>query len=373
MTSLPLLLFVMLVLIVTVSWIYRIWGFKGLYYERYFEQKHCIEGEEILLVEKLQNRKWLPMFWVRMEATISANFRFHQQEKELHVDSGKEFQYHRSIFSLMPFTQITRRHTVSCQRRGCYRFNSLFMAYGDPFGFTTYTKNEKLDIELLVFPKPLSKSEIKLPSHSWQGDVTVKRWIVEDPFLISGVREYRVGDTLSKVNWKATARSNKLQVNQMDYTSDQNLMIVLNFDMSKEGWNAIENPAPIEYGIRYVITLAQYAVKHGMKIGFLSNGQLIDGEKMALCRLKEGSGKAQLRLLNEILAKFIVKRTIPFEAMVEQEVERRTHDYDYIILTSYVSEKLQAQFKKLERNGNAVKVVPLLQEAPSHQRGEAVG
>ena len=55
-----------------------------------------------------------------------------------------------------------------------------------------------------------------MPSRKWQGDVLVKRWIMPDPFLVGGLREYRAGDPMRSVHWGASARTGRMQVKTYD-------------------------------------------------------------------------------------------------------------------------------------------------------------
>ena len=73
-------------------------------------------------------------------------------------------------------------------------------------------------------------------SHGWQGDITVRRWINEDPFYPAGVREYRPGDEMRRINWKAVARTGDLQVNQFDYTADRKLYLLVSMWKSRKRW-----------------------------------------------------------------------------------------------------------------------------------------
>ena len=93
--------------------------------------------------------------------------------------------------------------------------------------------------ELLVYPKPALVPIHELPYHSWQGDQSVRRWIISDPFIIAGVRGYQAGDTYKQINWKATAKTGTLQVHQYDFTADRRLMIYLNVDDAEGMWRSV--------------------------------------------------------------------------------------------------------------------------------------
>src|SRR5699024_9228119 len=144
-------------------------------------------------------------------------------------------QFHKSLFSLKPYKKITRWHDVTCLKRGDYRMETVTMTSGDPLGFNP--KHRVINVSnanILVYPNLVPLGDIPFPTHSWMGYITVRRWIVEDPFLTAGVREYTHGDSMNAINWKATARTGNLQVNKKDFTADPHLMIYLNFDDIEE-------------------------------------------------------------------------------------------------------------------------------------------
>jgi Uncharacterized conserved protein (some members contain a von Willebrand factor type A (vWA) domain) len=186
-----LLTFVLLMLLQAIF--FRRIGLVRIRYDRRLSARSCFQDDEIEMVETIENRKWLPVPWLRVESQIPAGLRFGSQAN-LDISSGSIYQNHKSLFSLMPYTRITRRHTVKCAKRGYYRAESVTMTAGDLFGFASTARRIELGFELIVYPKPLLPEEWDLPTHSWMGEAVVRRWIVDDPFLIAGTREYRYGD-----------------------------------------------------------------------------------------------------------------------------------------------------------------------------------
>src|SRR5699024_939189 len=146
----------------------------------------------------------------------------------------KHDQYHKSLFSLMPYTGIKRRHKIKCNKRGFYSLKSAAVTSGELFGVQDVSKTLQFGVQLIVYPKLLPIDKVPLPSHSCLCDITIRRWIVDDLFIISGVREYSYGDSLNKVNWKATARVGSLQVHNNDFTAKPNILIYLNVDITED-------------------------------------------------------------------------------------------------------------------------------------------
>lgn len=357
-----------LIIVVAQGLVFRYWGQKGLKYERFFGTRACFEGEEVELVERIANRNWVPVPWLRLESLIHAGLKF-QNQSNLDISDGTMFQNHKSLFSLMPFTQITRRHRIVCKKRGCYRLNTASMTCGDLLGVYRNTIKLVLNVELLVYPKLADLDVLSLPSHSWQGDISVRRWIVEDPFMISGAREYRYGDPLKGVNWKATARSGSLQVHQLDYTADHRLMILLNVEDHAKMWSQVNDEELFEQGISYAAAIAAQAIDQGMETGFGTNAHLIDLPRDPVY-IEARNGPAQMTFLLETMAKLVAGRRIPFDDLLQEVAEQGATNLDIVVISAYMSEKMIQPIEQLRRSGNAVELLMLNKEsAPMEEAG----
>lgn len=336
---------------------YKRWALKKVTYDRYFDKHAVFEGESVHMVENIANRKLLPLLWLRLESMIHAGLKFDRQAN-LSISSGKLFQNHKSLFSLPPYKQIVRRHRVTCTQRGIYKLGSATMTSGDPLGAIIVTKKFPLSLELVVYPSVVALEQVPLPNHSWLGDITVRRWIVEDPFVTAGTREYRYGDTLNSINWKATARTGALQVHKKDYTADHRLIILLNFEVNEQMWNTVTQPELIELGIRYAATLSGYAIDRGIDTGFACNG-CIEGQSNEPVRLPAASGEAHWFGMLETMARLELATSVTFDTLLEQEVIAGTRNADLLIISAFVSEKMQRWIGELQALGNGVEVLHL--------------
>ncbi|GIP35732.1 DUF58 domain-containing protein [Paenibacillus sp. J2TS4] len=351
------ILFVSFIVVLAQSLIYKRLALKNLSVHRSFSKSAVFEGEDVQMVERIANRKLLPVPWLKLESLIHANLQF-QKQFNLNISGGQMFQNHSSLFSLMPYTQITRRHHIRCLKRGAYSVNSATITCGDVLGMQSVFKTLPLQAELLVYPRAVPMDEIPLPYRSWQGELLVRRWMMEDPFMINGVREYRYGDSMKDVNWKATARTGKLQVHNRGYTADHRMMVCVNFEVSEEMWNAVTDPELIEKGIAYAATLTEDGIRQGMEVGFGCNGYTVDDPQHPV-RIEPLSGQGQMTLLYETMAKLVIECNCEMSAFLEAEVRSGQQNTVYLLITSYVSGKIQEKIHRLESNGNRVEIVPL--------------
>jgi uncharacterized protein (DUF58 family) len=82
------------------------------------------------------------------------------------------------------------------------------------------------------------------------------------------LREYRSGDPLRKVAWKASARRGKLLVAETDMERAQQIWIVL--DASLENWSGPAGARPIDLGLDAVASLAEAYLSVGAHVGLVA-------------------------------------------------------------------------------------------------------
>lgn len=341
------------------SVLFSLTNLRKIHYTRRFGRATAYEGETVELIEVIRNAKPFPVPWLRVESRISPFLRFGHagmgEEREIAAQ-----QYHRSVFFLGPMSQVTRRHEVTCLKRGHYDVGSVALTAGDLVGLSLKSRQLTLPCELDVYPRILSEEELATPSTRWQGELVVRRWIMPDPFLTAGIRDYQPGDPLRDVHWRATARTGTLQVKVRDYTADPRMLVVLNVQTSEEQWGDLMDyeQEGIEQGIRIAATLCMRALGAGVEAGFASNACLT-GEK--------GQGKtifvparrsqAQANILLSTMARLLIHRETSFNTFLEELTLEK--GIDVVILSTYDSEELRARMERLRRNGNSATLLRL--------------
>lgn len=325
-------------------------GLKHVSYDRHFSRERVFEGEKVDLVEVLANDKLIPVPWVRVESRISSNLRFRRQENMgITLD-----RFHKSLFFLGAYSRITRRHEVTCLRRGYYDCSLTSIVAGDLFGVGHDRADVTGDAKLFVYPAVLRPDELPETALKWQGDITVRRWILPDPILVTGIRAYRSGDPQKDVHWGATARTGSLQVKQRDYTVSPRAMLVLNCQISERQAGAMEpkDEEYIEGGVRICAALAAWCVRSGVDVGFLTNGEsrLADIDLHIPPRCSE----AQLERILEALAVLRIKMTVDLHVLLDRQLENSMTDMDILIVSAYWSEPLEERAQRLRQMGNSV-------------------
>ncbi|MBO0994714.1 DUF58 domain-containing protein [Bacillus sp. SD088] len=354
-----------IIIIIGQVFVFHRWGLAKIRYRRSFSKQAVFTGESIEMVDEISNKKLLPVPWLRLESKIDANLQFQKRSNlDNEVHAGGDF--HRTLFSLMPYQKVRRRQMLTCQKRGYYRFETVSLTTGDIFGFGQVFKSVPSKAEIIVYPSLISMDDIPLPTHSWLGDVVVRRWIMEDPFLIAGVREYSPGDPLNTINWKATAKSQVLQVSQKDFSADHHLMIYVNFTQTEDIWRPIVDELLMEKAISYAASIAQYALDNGIDTGFGCNSYFNEMDKQSI-HIDPANGEQHLMYLLETMAKLKIGSSTYFDFFLKDEVEREVEGTDILIITALVTDKMREYIKQLEARGNSVEILELEPAEPLKQ------
>lgn len=338
--------------------VFRYYNFRRLSYSRRFDKTCAYEGERVELLENIENKKMLPVPWLRAESRIPKQLAFEKEHLDAHEVSGG--LYHKSIFYLSPMCRITRHHEVLLKKRGAYDAGSVVITCGDLFSIARSERHMDLDCNITVYPRILPDDQLPDPAHKWLGDLSVKRWIMPDPFLVNGIRDYRAGDSLKDVHWRASARTGDLRVKVRDFTSDPKAMVVLNIQTSDNQWADVgESDADnMEQAIRIAATMCVRALKNGMQAGFASNACLDKkaGSGECICLPSRSGGEQADRIL-DTMAHLILHRELSFSTFLESLMHLRGEDI--LILSFYETEEIIRQMNELRKNGNTVALLRL--------------
>lgn len=350
-------IFITLVIVIIHVYIYSRFSLARIDYVRSFSERAVFEGEDIEMTDELSNRKLLTVPWLRLESRMSKHLTFkHQSNQDSDMNHGG---YHRTLFSLMPYQKFKRKRSLTCSKRGLYQFKTVALSAGDVFGFSESFKDVSSQAEVIVYPRLMDMKDIPLPVYSWLGDITVRRWMMEDPFLIAGVREYAYGDPMNMVNWKATARTSSLQVNKNEYTADHELMIYINFNQTDDIWLPIRDESLMEKSISYAATIAEYALSEGMRTGFGCNSYFTGSPQNESIRIEPENSGQQLTYLLESMAKLAIDSKKSINTFLREDIEAERKGNDILLITTTKTEEMQENIQLLENLGNAVEVLML--------------
>lgn len=116
-------------------------------------------------------------------------------------------------------------------QRGVYNWDELVIKVGDILGVGTNQKKYNLPFSLWVYPAYLDLPVI--PGRgSWGEGLRMNRGLVNSNYL-RGIRDYRDGDRLSQIDWRATARTSRFKVREWEQEVHKPAFLLLDCSSSQ--------------------------------------------------------------------------------------------------------------------------------------------
>ena len=332
--------------------LYRVFALRRFRYSCELTRHRVSEGESVELVETVENGGFLPLLWIRIETGFHESLLFVRNDSA-RVSGGS---YHRSVLSAPPFRRIQRRYGIVCSKRGYYRLGASVVTGGDPLGMLNQIREFRSDIELYVYPAPLPWHGLVLPARSWLGDAVVRRFILPDPFMPSGVRSYLPGDPIKDINWKASARTGGLVVHKHDFTAD--VKFTAFFDVDAETGQSVDSDSRqqqiMEQGIRLLAFVLDASVRNGRQTALRANSaSRRDGQEI---EVPPGFGRGQREQLLAAMAEMQFLHTRSFSTLL-REAAQTEKNADILLMTRFVTNEIQAEVESLRRSGNLVEIL----------------
>jgi uncharacterized protein (DUF58 family) len=327
--------------------------FHKLNYKCEFSLKEAHEGDSLYLVETVYNCKLLPVPWLKVDIHSSRWLDFAGTCSVIAQDDRRV----TSSFTLKSYQRTTRKWKLKCLKRGVFTTENVTLVSGDLLNFRIVSIPAAVNAQLIVYPEIIDLDELFTPVNLQQSDKTVNRWIVDDPFMVSGIREYTPGDPLNRIHWPATAKTGRLMVKKNDFTSQRSLTVLLNMQSQLYEYADTINKKIIELGIKASATLLDRALKEGTPVRLGTNG-CISADARKEIFTGEAADKEHVTELFKILARLLMKNVKDFERMLD-EVLPVLENTEVVIITAYMSKRLCEQSDQLVLAGNTVSIILL--------------
>lgn len=221
--------------------IYEKNGLKNVYYSLRISTSEAFEGDDIEIVEEIENAKRLPLVWVRSEISCSRQLTFKGQQRsedgsaESEDKNGEQREQRgliAGIFVLRGYQKCRRVWKVHCDRRGVMTIDNAVIAVSDLLGMSKRAKTFSVTNSVKVLPAPADMDAGTLSGDLFIGNMQVRRFVLPDPFMISGAREYTGREPMNRIHWAQTARTGNLMVYNNEFTTERRMMIILNMQRS---------------------------------------------------------------------------------------------------------------------------------------------
>ena len=218
---------------------------------------------------------------------------------------------------------MTKQVPMTFQQRGVYQAGNYHLSAGDLLGFRE-SKCHGDGTSIVVMPH-LSQQRTALDAvGGFIGDISVKQFILEDPILTTGFRDYTGREPMRTISWTRTAQAGSLQVKQYDYTAERHIVVLLNVEGADE--------AQFEECLRLTRSVCERLEQQKVPYGFRTNGNL-PGPVGKVTSMVEGLGQQHLQTILYGLGSADGMCFHSFRYLTKQTLRTRKSSEAYIVIT----------------------------------------
>lgn len=264
-----------------------------------YSKTHAGIGEPVELFIDVTNKKHLPLPVLYVKFKTSRTFLYKTTENSAISDH----YYRNDVFSILGNQQVKRSLTFTTTKRGYFTIDTVNLVINDMFFRHPEGHNLSNHCALYVFPDILCGRKELLLTKALIGDILTKN-LYADPLSFRGIRDYTPSDEMRYINWKSSAKHQKLMVNTYFDTQTTSVVLIANFDTH----TMIHADKMREYIVRVCATLIESMNKQHFSLQLLSNAPDIITNLPVTTKM--GSGNEHTKTLYEALARVNVTKEL---------------------------------------------------------------
>jgi len=188
-----------------------------------------------------------------------------------------------AVVSLEKAGTLRLAYTVRSQVKGDFVLGPVRVRSFDPLALGAHDVALDLRSPLVVAPamEDLRRAQLQpRRTRPWFGQVPSRRIGPGTEFW--GLREYVAGDEVRRINWKASARLERLFTNE--YEGERSGDVVIVVDARRESFVGTEADNPVEHAVRAALGIADRVLAAKNRAGLIVQRQVIDWVPLAFGR-----------------------------------------------------------------------------------------
>ncbi len=345
-------------------------GLNRIYYEISVSQALLEPDEEFVIRSTIENHKPLFLPYLSMEEIFPYEIQLPETDQLERDTTGVQFYtntasaqyeqtrnaYLKSSFYLMPNQKFTREVRASLPHRGRFLLRGCHLHGGDFLGLSDSSRSFPTTREVVVMPKRAPIPDIGRLVGDFLGDLSVNRFIFEDPMLTIGFSDYTGREPLRDISWSQTARLGRTMVKNYDHTVDLSVTILLNIQSADPHSN---DEQPVETCISMVRSLCETLEEQHIKYSFLTNAVPI-GMIGGSGEIEQGSGNRHFFAVMETLGRITSVGAKAFANTILKACRTAEQGCHHILVTPDVSPDWAEQLRLLEKlsDGHILMMTP---------------
>ena len=316
-----------------------------------FEQEEIEEGNCVRIIETAENQKLLPIPALTLKFQLDKKLDFLEKENTARSDQ----QYRNDCITVMSYQRTVRIFTVTGTRRGYYRINQVNLVAVDLLYRSLMYEDRENHSSVYVYPGHCKVVGLEHICNQIYGTFLRNSMLYEDPFEFRGIRDYTSHDPVKKMNWKASAKTGSLMVNQYYDTFSQNITLFLNVKTQR----ILDQEDLTEESIRIVRDCLEEFMEKEIPLQVYTNGvDVVSGE---VVQIEPGLSGEHMDVCLRQLARIRTGDDLPdLVPIMEAHRQEHTKTGVSVLISHNQSETLVKQFADhVGDTGSGVWIVPI--------------
>lgn len=260
-------------------------------------------------------KSFFPLFYLIVEDRLSAKLKGQLSNRS---DA-------KAIFFPLFKRNMTFSYTIPSLPRGEHTLSTIIIKTGDLFGFIQKQVEHDVEQTLLVYPQ-IETLNWQPSSRGVSGDRLLIKNNQQDVSTVVGIRDYVPGDRLTWIDWKTTAKRNKLVTKQFEQRVTEKTLLFLND--SKASYKMSEQDL-FEKAVTVTASLVSAIERSGHP--FVMPGY---------SELKHGALDQSRHRYYTMLAKVEAMREASFAEFVKSVLVRYEKGFRVVFVSAHVSNEL---------------------------------
>ena len=238
---------------------------------------------------------------------------------------------------------------LKCIKRGIYKLRGFRVESGFPFGLVRSRRVFAHDSALVVYPRfqPLGRMDLPVGVRHHPGGVLLASNLGES-FEFIGDREYRDGDSIRDIDWRATARLNRPIVREYREEYFMRVAVILDTHVPPKSPAAVHDV--FERAVSVTASVADYMARQDYLVDIFAAGP-------NLYHLTAGRSLAYLDQILDILAAVDENPAEPFQTIEPELMQSLAQITTVICVLMDWTESHRLFVRKLAALGCGVRVI----------------
>jgi uncharacterized protein (DUF58 family) len=261
-----------------------------------------------------------------------------------------------------------------CVQRGRFRLGPMSIQSGDPLGIFEVKQEIASTSYVVVYPLAVDLTSFEPSVSDLSGGEARHRRTYQITTNVASVREYVTGDSLNRIHWPTTARTQRLMAKEFELDPSADIWLYLDLYREAEAampWQPTPPepalfatsaarrksaqfelpPSTTEYGVTIMASLARYFISHNRAVGLSSRGRSREF-------LQADRGERQLNKIMEALAVVTAGGNLPFSHLIATDGIRLNRNDTVLAVSADPNPEWAAALHLIQRRGvNSIAVV----------------